>query len=71
MCIKADIMKAVIDAKQRVEFVQIERQKDGKPKAVVQSVHADLTVLDENKKWYQSSGQKRQTGESAHEAGRL
>lgn len=57
-CIKADIMKAVIDAKQRVEFVQIERQKDGMPKAVVQPVHADLTVLDENKKWYQSSRQK-------------
>lgn len=53
--IKEQIVDSIVSGKQRVEFVRLETSPEGELSPVVLPVKADLSILDQGKKWYQSS----------------
>lgn len=59
--IKEDIVQTLMDAKSRVELARMDLTRDGRPKATVVPVKADLSPLDVNKKWYETSHVKKAT----------
>lgn len=53
--VKEEIVKTLMNARHHVEIARMDRSHDGKPVACVRPIKADFTVLDQRKRWYQSS----------------
>lgn len=54
-CVKEDIVRTLMEGKNRVELARMDLDRNGMPKATVVPVKADLSSLDRGKKWYESS----------------
>lgn len=53
--VKEEIVRTLTGAKQRVEFLRMDMDRDGFPKATIVPVTANLSGLDAQKKWYEHS----------------